>query len=256
MQFSTNNPCGQLRDIAKELNLLAAKMGRPAGAIAGDFERLNALDVRWHDAEMEARRTSVGRGIPFQTMERVLRACYQWEREILQYARADPWTFQPLCFLDSAQVIRRLEELAASWEGVSSGSTETTVLVKAEMSVKPTRMSVDEANKKAMQLVEQMGKVFFRLSIREQAHRIGCSFETWTKTPFYAEAEKKRERTGQQKPTRSRRAVGLTDKVEATTGEGDKDEILNQLVAEQKADAEPSPLDDSDKRKVFCKKKV
>jgi hypothetical protein len=37
--------------------------------------------------------------------------------------------------------------------------------------------------------------------------------------------------------------VSLTDKLEAAIGEGKRDEVLNQLIAEQERDNEPSPLD-------------
>jgi hypothetical protein len=40
------------------------------------------------------------------------------------------------------------------------------------------------------------------------------------------------------------KTVSFTPILEAVTGEGERDEVLNQLIAAQKADYEPSPLED------------
>ncbi len=106
---------------------------------------------------------------------------------------------------------------------------------------KPVRMTVEQANKRAMQLAKQMKEGFFSLSEREQARRIGCSWVTWGKTEFYAQAQKRRAR---QPRSPERKATSFTSHVEAVTGEGDRNEVLNQLIAEQEADSEPSPLED------------
>jgi hypothetical protein len=126
------------------------------------------------------------------------------------------------------------------------------------------RMTVEVANRKGMQLAKQYKERFFALSRRKQAKRIGCSFETWRKTPFYQKAEKRRQGLEGKKGAGSPRTISFTSNVEATLGEGDRNEVLDQviareeseaeariaeqelkrLVAEHKADHEPSPFDD------------
>jgi hypothetical protein len=105
------------------------------------------------------------------------------------------------------------------------------------------RMSIDEANEKASALAKQLGKVFFGLSEREQARKIGCSWQTWTKTPLYATAQKKKTRAEQSKRKGNLRGpavVSFSDKIEAVAGK--EDEELQRLIEEQQADSEPSPL--------------
>jgi hypothetical protein len=102
-----------------------------------------------------------------------------------------------------------------------------------------SRMPVAKANERALKLARKLGKVFFVLSDTAQAKKIGCLIRTWRKTPFYSEAEKRRP-----KPVRKgqgrRRAVSLTEGIEATAGR--EDERLRQLIEERQADYEPSPL--------------
>jgi hypothetical protein len=113
------------------------------------------------------------------------------------------------------------------------------------------RMTVAGANRKAMELAKKMKREFFALSEREQAKLIGCHWLTWRKTPFYQEAKKKAPR---RKRASGKPAVSLTDTLEAITAQGEKDEVLHQvarreeqqeaerqeqlqrLIAEQKAD--------------------
>ncbi len=125
-------------------------------------------------------------------------------------------------------------------------------------------MTVSEANEKAKTLAKTMKKAFVTLSRREQAKKIGCSFATWKKTRFYQAAETKRPNQKPQKP-RAPKAESLTSKREAVTGFGERDEVLKELalkelIAEQRADKEPSPLEDAppDQRpkKVFFGKRV
>jgi hypothetical protein len=105
------------------------------------------------------------------------------------------------------------------------------------------RMTIAQANDKAKKLAHKMRKGFFALSQRQQAEMIGCSWATWKKTEFYRIAETKRP-GGKRKRTSTPKTVSLTPLLEAVTGEGDRDEALKQLVAEQEADMEASPLDD------------
>jgi hypothetical protein len=117
------------------------------------------------------------------------------------------------------------------------------------------RMTHDEANSKAMKLAKKMKKKFFALSRREQAELIGCSFATWKKTEFFKTAERRRPAKAPRKPS-SPKTVSLTNKVEAVTGEGGRDQVLKGLIAEQEADKEPSPLDSADQRQTHFRKKL
>jgi hypothetical protein len=147
------------------------------------------------------------------------------------------------------------------------------------------KMTVEEANEKAMKLAGRMKQAFFLLSEREQARLIGCHWRTWTKTTFYAKAQQKRGRIARkvagQKVAGTRPAVSLTGAVEAVVGDGERNEVLNclidgerkptdkkpewedlspaeqqELVADQEADYEPDPLDDDRRKKVRTRKRL
>jgi hypothetical protein len=120
------------------------------------------------------------------------------------------------------------------------------------------RMTVEEANTKAMKLARKMRAGFFALSERQQAKQIGCSWQTWSRTPFYRKAQAKRPAGKRSKPP-SPKTESLTAGREAVTGEGDKDEVLQQLIAEQEADKEPSPLETAPPnrpRKIHSRKRL
>jgi hypothetical protein len=108
------------------------------------------------------------------------------------------------------------------------------------------RMKVAQANEKGKELVRQLGKILFtKLSERNQAKRIGCSWKTWTKTELYKQYRKMKERTNR-KSAKGKRAssppvVSLTDKLEDAIGEGEKDSVLKKLIADQEADAGSDP---------------
>lgn len=117
------------------------------------------------------------------------------------------------------------------------------------------RMSVVAANAKAMELAKKMGKDFLLLSGRTQARKIGCSWQTWTKTKFYQTAQQKKKRIAEQmaqgRQPGSPPTVSLTNKLEAAAAE----EAFERLRAEQQADREPSPVDDS-RTQVLSRKRL
>jgi hypothetical protein len=133
--------------------------------------------------------------------------------------------------------------------------------IPAAAKEKRPRMTVEEANREAMELVKQLGQAFFALSENEQARRIGCAWKTWSKTEFFKAARKKREQAGRQrgpgKATGAPPVVSFTSALEVVTGDGEREAVLEKLIAEQEADNEPSPLEDdspSDRpRKVFTR---
>jgi len=131
---------------------------------------------------------------------------------------------------------------------------------------KRKRMSVEEANKEAKKVAKRFGKGFFAMSANKQAEHVGCHHLTWKNTAFYKSAMEKGLITKPKK--RVLKAVGLTATLETVIGEGERNEILNQvgdrelhrLIQEQVADFEPSPLEPSPmperERKVRCRKRV
>jgi hypothetical protein len=125
---------------------------------------------------------------------------------------------------------------------------------------KRAHMTKESANKRAMELARVMGKTFFLLSESEQARQIGCTWRTWSKTEFYQKAQKRRGKLAT-RPTQGKRAgsprtVSFTSDLEKVTGEGDREEVLERLAAEQRADDEGSPLDGSKPRKIHCRKRL
>jgi hypothetical protein len=92
-------------------------------------------------------------------------------------------------------------------------------------------MPVADSNKRAMELVKDLGIAFYRLSETEQAKRIGCHLRTWRKTDLYKTAKEKR--LAGQTP-KGRKAVTLTEAVEATVGVGNRDEVLNHLITDER----------------------
>jgi hypothetical protein len=137
-----------------------------------------------------------------------------------------------------------------SVQGTRDADVEPTIRARSR------RMTVTEANRKAMDLATKMKAEFFSLSEREQARRIGCTWKTWSRTPFYPLAKRtKAKDNGPGSPP----TVSLTDTLRAVTGDGRPDEVLHNLIAEQEADREPSPLDDDAPdlpRKVRCHKRL
>jgi hypothetical protein len=129
-------------------------------------------------------------------------------------------------------------------------------------------MAKKEANEKAMELVKQMGKEFFSLSQNEQARRIGTTWRTWSETPFYKEAQRQG-KIPQARPGKGAGTppiVSLTANLEAVAVEGGRNQVLDEvaaneklkkLVAESKAEnaRDPSPLD-SGPKKVYRNKRL
>jgi hypothetical protein len=106
-------------------------------------------------------------------------------------------------------------------------------------------MSVDEANDEAMKLAAKFGPAFFVMSVRTQVELIGCHYRTWKKTPFYLKAVEE----GKIVPSKPRaaKADSLTSGREAVFGEGQKDEILTQVIEQ-----EEGMLDDSELRRLIA----
>jgi hypothetical protein len=116
-------------------------------------------------------------------------------------------------------------------------------------------MTVAEANLKARELARWRRKKFFAMSQNDQAKEIGCSWGTWSKTPFYKECKKQGKIKPGKHPKGSRppSVVSLTAKMEEVVGDGDKNQVLEEvadketledLIAEQQAEREPSPLEE------------
>jgi|GEM_PF-4800804 len=106
------------------------------------------------------------------------------------------------------------------------------------------RMTIQEANAKAMRLAKR-NHSFVRLGLRQWAEAIGCSEGLVAKLPFWRTTM---EKTGRGKNNRETgpKASSFTPELEAVSRNGEGTELcqLKRLIAEQKADAEPSPLED------------
>jgi hypothetical protein len=141
---------------------------------------------------------------------------------------------------------------------VQPSSVADEAALPAGVAQRRQRMTVERANDKAMKLARKLRAGFFALSERQQAKQIGCSWATWKKTEFYAKAQARRP-AGKRSTVSSPKAESLTAAREAVTGEGDKEEVLQQLIAEQEADKEPSPLESDAPgrpRKVHSRKRL
>jgi hypothetical protein len=124
----------------------------------------------------------------------------------------------------------------------------------AQPAKRKKRMTVKEANDRATKLAQKWRKAFFAMSERQQANEIGCSWSTWKKTDFYSKAQAKRPQAKRSNLS-SPKAISFTPALEAVEGEGSRDEVLNNLIAEQEADREPSPLEERP-RKVYSRKRL
>jgi hypothetical protein len=130
------------------------------------------------------------------------------------------------------------------------------LLTEAEEKKSKKRMTRQEANERAMELVKRYRKQFVMLSESEQARQIGCSWQTWKRTELFKKIHKQKNKLLPRKRAGSRRPVSLTHDLESVTGEGKPDEVLNQLLHEHESDFEPSPLDDSRPRKFHSRKRL
>lgn len=119
---------------------------------------------------------------------------------------------------------------------------EETEKAGAQAQQEPTangKMSRKDANDKAMELAKA-DKDFVMKSQRKWAKDIGCSPALVGNLPLWKATQELRKRG---KAAKSPGTVSLTPKIEATHGVGDRDEVLNHLIAEQEAEDEGSPLD-------------
>jgi hypothetical protein len=119
-------------------------------------------------------------------------------------------------------------------------------------------MTVEQANQKAQVVAHKLRKAFFALSERQQAEMIGCHWKTWAKTPSYSTLKEKGLVSTEKKPSPPK-TESLTSGREAVIGEGDRDEVLKNLIAELEADKEPSPLENDPpdrQRKVHFRKRM
>lgn len=126
-----------------------------------------------------------------------------------------------------------------------------------------SRISVGEANIKASRLMRDKGRRFTRLSETKQADLIGCSWQTWSRTKLYRKLHPEKAKQNEQqmagRGASSPNVESLTINREATLGEGQRNEVLNQLIADQEAEYEQSPLQvdapDRPPKKVYERKR-
>jgi hypothetical protein len=140
----------------------------------------------------------------------------------------------------------------------SDGATLDTNREAPSFGAAAPRMSCEEANAKAMELAKA-DPSFVQRPLREWADAIGCSEGLVAKLTLWR-ATMKRTGRGKEDTGPAPKVVSLTDGLDAVTGAGDRNEVLEQLIAEQEADREPSPLEDdqpgSRPRKVHSRKRL
>lgn len=158
---------------------------------------------------------------------------------------------------------RLLEEARRRFRGQPAEGNSTVPLEEAptqdEARPPKARMSVDKANRTAMGLTDtpEKRKKFFALSERKQAKRIGCSWETWSKTACFIDAvergwlpprKKAIGNMGASRPS----VVSLTPALEATVGVGEPEGILQQLVADETTAQNWNDLSPEERREILA----
>jgi hypothetical protein len=106
----------------------------------------------------------------------------------------------------------------------------------AQGRAKRRRMSPEEADREARGLARQFGDAFYLFSERKKAKLIGCHVETWHKTEFYPQAEKRKARLlrrAGQGIAGAPSAVSLTERLQATIAVGNPDEVMRRLAADE-----------------------
>lgn len=147
-----------------------------------------------------------------------------------------------------------LDSMLEDVEQQSEQIPSTPDLTQAVVTKRSKGMTVEKANEEGKKLSKKEGRNFWRMSKRAQAKRIGCSFDTWSKTNICkTKSEKYQEAHGHR--SQSRKAVALTEQVADEHQlkrhmETKRDQELNKLVKDQIRDREPSPFDPQRRRVV------
>jgi len=151
--------------------------------------------------------------------------------------------------VEEARIV--VEELAAEITADAQSAkklvAKSGVIETKENSKELRGMSVQQANTKAMKLADA-DPMFLTRPIRVWADKIGCSISTAQKTKLWKETMRTTGR-GRSRGS-SPKVVSMTGELEATIGDGGRHEVLNELIAEQNRDFEPSPLHTVTSRKM------
>jgi hypothetical protein len=156
--------------------------------------------------------------------------------------------------------LRALEELQAEAATAAAVTTDPPPTVgraagaRGQATRKGRKMSAADANEEAKRLVAA-GQLDPNAVSKVWADAIGCSTGLVTRLPLWREMMKQTGR-GRRDGTSTPQVVSLTSRVEAVAGQGDRNEVLEQLIAEQKSDDEGSPLDDGSRKKVRVRKRL
>jgi hypothetical protein len=163
-----------------------------------------------------------------------------------------------------------LEWVLAAADSLFAWAQESSVIqadVRKQCDAVPKKpgLTASEFNVLARDYLKDHAKPDHRVTIRElQAHLKAknpagtCSLATVSRLPAWRAYRDKLELSGQKGKKGRPKAVPLTKKVEATTGR--PDEELQRLIQDQRADDEPSPLEedlpDQPPRRVRQRKRV
>ena len=150
----------------------------------------------------------------------------------------------------------KLEPVTADIKPVAGQITHATPVPQPKGpadSSTPARMTPEQADARAKELVTAKAEEFLSANPTKQAAMIGCDLRTWKKAHSFDLYAKKRRRnkTKGHVPL----AVGSTDTINTLASIGGKDEMLQHLISQHQDDNEPSPLEDTPRR-VYQRKKV
>jgi hypothetical protein len=173
----------------------------------------------------------------------------------------------------TAEAVRKLRAELCRRCGLSIRKTDALTLDEVADKLQPespgvtakTRLSSEEFNPLARDYLSSHATSDHRVTARELADYLKsqnpagtCSTSTVRGLPAWRAYQDELERSGQKGRKNKPRAVAFTDKVEATTGERDRE--LDRLIQEQRDHMEPSPLEDDPPgaapRKVKERKRV
>jgi hypothetical protein len=176
------------------------------------------------------------------------RTRWQEDREFLDRYYAPPEQLhEKACKLRSAstQLIGMLKSFPMA-VFANKGPSGTTGVKGNKLAPRRRRMTLAAANTRASELAKE-DSAFLSMSLRAWANAIGCSEGQVVNLDLWIAQHKQAD--NESKKRKSPKTVTLTESLLAVTPE--RDESLQRLIREHKADREPSPLepDPPDKRR-------
>jgi superfamily I DNA and RNA helicase len=122
------------------------------------------------------------------------------------------------------------ETLKNKWESILSRAKLIAARLgrQAGETVGKAKMTKEEVNVRVRQILKEI--LSWDWTVRKLAERIGCSTGLISECPAWKAYKERRDQVRKQGTIKT---VSLTSEMEAVLGTGDRDETLNQLIAEQ-----------------------